>query len=56
MARSFCFGITADEADTMLNVAEGSLDFYSAAIRELFEETGKCKKRRGYHPSLPSGR
>ena len=33
-------GKTADEANTELSVAEGGLDYYSAAIRELFEETG----------------
>ena len=31
---------TRDEANAILSVAEGGLDYYSAAIRELFEETG----------------
>ncbi|MDH3611731.1 MAG: hypothetical protein OEU90_04715 [Gammaproteobacteria bacterium] len=44
-ARAFCRGVTADEADAMLRVAEGGLDFYSAAIRELFEETGMLLAR-----------
>ena len=33
-------GKTTDEANNELSVAEGGLDYYSAAIRELFEETG----------------
>jgi 8-oxo-dGTP pyrophosphatase MutT (NUDIX family) len=40
LGRIYCQGKTADEADKALGVAEGGLDFYSAAIRELFEETG----------------
>lgn len=38
-ARALCEGRTADEADTILSVTGGGLDYYSAAIRELFEET-----------------
>lgn len=38
-ARALCDGRTADEADAILNVTGGGLDYYSAAIRELFEET-----------------
>lgn len=38
-AHVVCDGRTADEADRILDVADG-LDYYSAAIRELFEETG----------------
>jgi 8-oxo-dGTP pyrophosphatase MutT (NUDIX family) len=33
-------GTTADEANAMLEVSQDGLDYYSAAIRELFEETG----------------
>ena len=33
-------GKTAGEADAMLQIAADGLDYYSAAIRELFEETG----------------
>lgn len=33
-------GMTADEANAVLEVSRDGLDFYSAAIRELFEETG----------------
>lgn len=33
-------GQTADEANAVLGVARDGLDYYSAAIRELFEETG----------------
>jgi len=39
-ARRFCLGITADEANATLGVPDGGLDYYSAGIRELFEETG----------------
>ena len=33
-------GRTVDEANTILGVSEDGLDYYSAAIRELFEESG----------------
>ena len=33
-------GMTADEVNAELHVLEDGLDYYSAAIRELFEETG----------------
>ncbi|MCH8073701.1 MAG: NUDIX hydrolase [Proteobacteria bacterium] len=33
-------GLTADEANAVLDVSRDGLDYYSAAIRELFEETG----------------
>ena len=39
-AHPFCQGISTNDANTTLNVTEGGLDFYSAAVRELFEETG----------------
>ncbi|MFQ5548630.1 MAG: hypothetical protein ACE5FV_10080 [Woeseia sp.] len=39
-ARAFCRGMTAQDADAELGLAGGGLDFYSAAARELFEETG----------------
>ncbi len=39
-SHAFSQGKTADEANSDLNVAQGGLDYYSAAIRELFEETG----------------
>ncbi|MFQ6003952.1 MAG: hypothetical protein ACE5OQ_00480 [Woeseia sp.] len=32
--------MTAEHADAELGLASGGLDFYSAAVRELFEETG----------------
>ena len=35
----YCMGITAVDADALLNVDRG-LDYFSAAVRELFEETG----------------
>jgi 8-oxo-dGTP pyrophosphatase MutT (NUDIX family) len=39
-AQAFCRGTTAEQADTELGLPSGGLDFYSAAVRELFEETG----------------
>ena len=39
-AHSFCSGMTAEQADAELGLPSGGLDFYSAAVRELFEETG----------------
>jgi 8-oxo-dGTP pyrophosphatase MutT (NUDIX family) len=39
-AHEYCRGISAEEANRLLHVADGGLNFYSAAIRELFEETG----------------
>lgn len=39
-ARMFCRGTNAQAADTELGLSSGGLDFYSAAARELFEETG----------------
>ncbi len=39
-AHAFCQGMTADSAAVELGVASGGLNYYSAAVRELFEETG----------------
>jgi len=39
-ARAFCRGRTTEQADAELRLPTGGLDFYSAAVRELFEETG----------------
>jgi 8-oxo-dGTP pyrophosphatase MutT (NUDIX family) len=36
----FCAGVTETQADSRLGVKNGGLDLYSAAIRELFEESG----------------
>lgn len=38
--RSYCAGLGAAQADARLGVTGTGLDYYSAAIRELFEETG----------------
>jgi 8-oxo-dGTP pyrophosphatase MutT (NUDIX family) len=35
-----CRGLREDDANQILSVKSGGLDYYSAAIRELFEETG----------------
>ncbi|MDJ0812376.1 MAG: NUDIX hydrolase [Woeseiaceae bacterium] len=39
-ARSMCSGLASDEADALLGVESGALDYYGAVVRELFEETG----------------
>ncbi len=39
-AHAFCRGTKAEQADAELGLTSGGLDFYSAAVRELFEETG----------------
>lgn len=36
----FCTGLSTTDADSRLGVKANGLDFYSAAIRELFEESG----------------
>lgn len=36
----YCVGLSSRKADTNLGIKGGGIDFYSAAIRELFEETG----------------
>jgi 8-oxo-dGTP pyrophosphatase MutT (NUDIX family) len=41
LAHAFCQNLSALDADTLLGVQEGGgLDYFVAAIRELFEETG----------------
>jgi 8-oxo-dGTP pyrophosphatase MutT (NUDIX family) len=39
-AHIHCRHVSASEADEILGVEDAGLDYYSAAIRELFEETG----------------
>jgi 8-oxo-dGTP pyrophosphatase MutT (NUDIX family) len=39
-ARNYCAGLSADEADAVLGVTDRGLDYYSAVVRELYEETG----------------
>lgn len=36
----YCRGLSAQDASALLGVEVAGLDYYSAAIRELFEETG----------------
>lgn len=36
----FCHGLTSAAANLRLGVEDNGLDYYSAAVRELFEETG----------------
>ena len=38
--RGRCVGLDAAQADQLLRVDTGGIDYYIAAIRELFEETG----------------
>lgn len=38
--QQLCTGITATRANQLLDLEEGGLAYYSAAIRELFEESG----------------
>lgn len=40
LVHDFCTGLSTFDADANLGVKNGGLDFYSAAIRELFEESG----------------
>ena len=37
---NFCHGLTSTEANSRLGVEGNGLDYYSAAVRELFEEAG----------------
>lgn len=40
LVHDFCRGVGARDADSRLGVSGDGLDYYSAAIRELFEESG----------------
>lgn len=40
LAREFCDGLSPGDADVLLDVESGALDYYSAVVRELLEETG----------------
>ena len=46
-AAPYCEGKTAEEANASLGLKSGALDLYSAAVRELFEETGVLLARDG---------
>jgi len=39
-AHAYCRGALTEQVDVELGLPDGGLDFYSAAVRELFEETG----------------
>ena len=39
-ARTSCEGLSCQDADSLLGVESGGLDYFSAVTRELFEETG----------------
>ena len=36
----YCEGLSSAEANASLGVQDGGLDYYSSAVRELFEESG----------------
>jgi len=36
----YCAGLSSADANSRLGVEDGGLDYYSAAVRELFEESG----------------
>ena len=38
--REYCVGVSAEAANRLLDVTRNALDYYSAAICELFEESG----------------
>ena len=56
-AQRCCRSLSAVEANRCLGLEEGALDYYSAAIRELFEETGVLLARdaSGRLPAAASG-
>ena len=39
-ARPYCDKLSAEQADALLKIDSGGLDYFSAVTRELFEETG----------------
>lgn len=39
-ARDRCVGMSPEQANALLGVESGGLDYFSAVVRELFEETG----------------
>lgn len=52
-ARAWSGGVSAAAADRCLELSKGGLDYYSAAIRELFEETGVLLARHGNSERYP---
>ncbi len=53
-AHHFCPGMDDESASRVLGIAQGGLDFYVAAIRECFEETGLLLTNDS-HSALMSG-
>ena len=39
-ARGACTGLSEEQSNDILGIESGALDYYSAVVRELFEETG----------------
>jgi len=56
IARTCCCGLTESEANSILGVEEGGLDYFSTAVRELFEETGVLLVHGTIDPSVDSAR
>jgi len=53
LAHARCSKLTSRQADLFLGLEDSGLDFYSAAVRELFEETGvllACASANGHEP------
>ena len=46
-----CNGVTPDRANQLLDLPGGALEYYSAAIRELFEESGVLLAEHGLSPA-----
>lgn len=40
LSRACCHSLTESEANSILDIEEGGLDYFSTAVRELFEESG----------------
>jgi len=56
VARICCCGLAESEANSVLDVEDGGLDYFSTAVRELFEETGVLLVNEAVDPSLESAR
>ena len=55
-ARVCCHGLTESEASSILDIEEGGLDYFSTAVRELFEETGVLLVHGTVDPSTENAR
>ena len=55
-ARGCCHGLPESEANSILDIEEGGLDYFSTAVRELFEETGVLLVHGAIDQSIGSAR